>query len=69
MIIFPALTSMRVFKTFRSVVISSAAVAVICFVVGITLSYLLDAPGGASVVLTNLTAMVLFSLAGMVRKS
>lgn len=68
LIIFPALTSMRVFKTFRGVVISSATVAVICFVVGITLSYLLDAPGGATVVLTNLAAMVLFSLVGIIKR-
>lgn len=66
LIIFPALTSMRVFKTFRQVVISSAAVAVVCFFVGITVSYLLDLPGGASVVLTHLTAMLLFSLVGLI---
>lgn len=66
LIIFPALTSMRVFKTFRQVVISSAAVAVVCFFVGITVSYLLDLPGGASVVLTHLVAMLLFSLVGLI---
>lgn len=66
LIIFPALTSMRVFKTFRQVVISSAAVAVVCFFVGITVSYLLDLPGGASVVLTHLAAMLLFSLVGLI---
>lgn len=66
LIIFPALTSMRVFKTFRQVVISSAAVSVICFFFGITASYLLDLPGGASVVLTHLAAMLLFSLIGLI---
>ena len=66
LIIFPALTSMRVFKTFSQVVISSAAVAVVCFFVGITVSYLLDLPGGASVVLTHLAAMLLFSLIGLI---
>ena len=66
LIIFPALTSMRVFKTFRQVVISSAAVAVVCFFVGITVSYLLNLPGGASVVLTHLAAMLLFSLVGLI---
>ncbi len=69
LIIFPALTSMRVFKTFRRVVISSAAVAVVCFFVGITGSYLLDRPGGASVVLTHVTALLLFSFVGiMIRR-
>lgn len=66
LIIFPALTSMRIFKTFRQVVISSAAVAVVCFFLGITASYLLDLPGGASVVLTHLAAMLLFSLIGLI---
>ena len=69
LIIFPALTSMRVFKTFRRVVISSAAVAVVCFFVGITASYLLDLPGGASVVLTHVAALLLFSFVGiMIRR-
>ena len=69
LIIFPALTSMRVFKTFRRVVISSAAVAVFCFFVGIPASYLLDLPGGASVVLTHVAALLLFSFVGiMIRR-
>lgn len=68
LIIFPALTSMRVFKTFRQVVISAAVLAVICFFIGITASYLLDLPGGASVVLTHLAAMLLFSLIGLIMR-
>jgi len=67
LIIFPALTSMRFFKTFRQVVISSAAVAVVCFFLGITVSYLFDLPGGASVVLLNLAAMLVFSLLSMIK--
>ena len=67
LIIFPALTSMRLFKTFRQVVISSAAVAVVCFFLGITVSYLFDLPGGASVVLLNLAAMLVFSLLSMIK--
>lgn len=58
LIIFPPLASMRVFKTFRAVVISSAVTSVVCFFAGITLSYLLDLPGGASVVLVNLAALL-----------
>ncbi len=67
LIIFPALTAMRVFKTFKSVVIAAAVISVVCFTVGITLSYLFDAPGGASVVLVNLGAMLLFSVIGAFR--
>ena len=39
LIIFPALTSMRVCTTFRSVTVSSAVVSVVCFCIGITVSY------------------------------
>ncbi|MFA7674158.1 MAG: metal ABC transporter permease, partial [Clostridia bacterium] len=50
LIIFPSLTSMRIFKNFRSVVISSAILSVICFLIGITVSYVWSTPAGASVV-------------------
>ena len=39
-IIFPALTSMRVFKSFKNVVVSSTIVSVVSFLLGIYLSYL-----------------------------
>ena len=67
LIIFPPLTSMRIFKTFRSVVISSASIALICFFLGITASYMLDTPGGASVVMVNLAALLLASGIGVLR--
>ena len=59
LIIFPALSSMRLFKTFRAVVISSAVIAVLCFWCGITVSFMLDTPGGASVVLANLAVLLI----------
>ena len=60
LVIFPALTSMRVCKRFRSVTICSAGIAVVCFFLGIVGSYLYDIPTGASVVLVNATAFGLF---------
>lgn len=60
LIIFPALTSMRVFKSFRSVTISSAALSLICFLIGMVASYQLSTPAGASVVVMNLLAFLLF---------
>lgn len=56
LIIFPALTSMRVFKSFRGVVLSSGIVAAVCFCIGMTASYRFSTPAGASVVLVNLAA-------------
>jgi zinc transport system permease protein len=60
LIIFPALTAMRVCKTFRSVTLCSALVSVICFFIGVVISYLHATPTGASVVLINILAFFLF---------
>jgi ABC-type Mn2+/Zn2+ transport system permease subunit len=69
LIIFPALTSMRVFKRFRSVVVSSAVLSVACFVIGITVSYVWSTPAGASVVVVNIFAFCIFALAGRIGRS
>lgn len=62
LIIFPALTSMRICKTYKSVVITSAFVSVICFFFGILLSFAYSLPAGASVVIINLFAFILFHI-------
>ena len=67
LIIFPALTSMRVCRTFRSVVISAAVVSVVCFAAGITVSYLCATPAGASVVMANIAVLVIYTLIGALR--
>ncbi|MBE6551724.1 MAG: metal ABC transporter permease [Ruminococcaceae bacterium] len=67
LIIFPALSSMRVFKSFFSVTVSSAVISVVCFILGITFSYAYSTPPGASVVTINLAVFALFSLVGMVK--
>ena len=59
LVIFPPLSAMQVFKTFRQVVVSSAVLSVICFVAGLVLSYVAAAPTGASVVLMNVAAFVI----------
>lgn len=64
LIIFPALTAMRVCRTFRSVMIHSAVVSVVCLIAGIFLSYFCATPAGASVVVANLAALVLYSAVG-----
>lgn len=67
LIIFPALTSMRVFSNFRHVLISSAVVSVVCFVVGIMLSCLYSMPAGAAIVLVNLAVFLIFTLIGRLK--
>jgi zinc transport system permease protein len=59
---------MRVFKSFRSVVICSSVLAVVCFCIGLTLSYALSTPAGASVVLVDLAAYVLFCVIQKIRE-
>ena len=68
LVIFPALTSMRVFQSFKGVVICSALVSVVCFVIGISGSFVFSTPAGASVVAANILMFALFSLAGAVKK-
>lgn len=67
LIIFPAVTSMRVFRSFKAVVISSAAVSVVCFLTGFFISLLFDTAPGASIVIVNVMFFLLFSLWGFLR--
>lgn len=60
LIIFPALTSMRLCKKFSTVTICSTLVSVLCFFSGVVLSYLESIPTGASVVLVNIAMFLLF---------
>jgi len=64
LIIFPALTAMRVFKSFRGVVVCAAIVSVLCFAAGIVISFMWAAPVGACIVVTNLAVFCVFALLG-----
>lgn len=68
LIIFPALSAMRVFESFKSVIICSAVVSVICAVVGILISILAGTPVGSTIVAADLTAFIAFDVFGRVRK-
>jgi zinc transport system permease protein len=63
LIAFPALTAMRVCKTFRAATLCAAAVSLCAFFTGVFVSWLCEAPTGASVVLANLAFFLLFWLA------
>ena len=62
LVIFPALTAMRLFKSFRAVVICAGTLSVVCFCIGLTASYLVSTPVGATVVLVDLAAFLLACL-------
>ena len=66
LIIFPALCSMRVFRSFKSVTVCSAVISVTTFVIGMFISYIADTPCGASIVCVNIAVFVIFLAVGTV---
>ena len=68
LMIFPALSAMRVFHTFRQVVICSAVIAVVSSALGIIISIIFSSPVGATIVVVDLLVFGVFSLAGRMLK-
>lgn len=66
LIIFPALSAMRIFKSFRGVTIFSAALSVLCALAGILISILAGTPVGSTIVAVQIAAFGLSSLAGVI---
>ena len=60
LVIFPALSAMRVFSSFKSVILCSAVFSVVCAFVGIVLSILAGTPVGATVVMIDILAFAVF---------
>ena len=67
LIIFPALSSMKLCKSFKSVIIVSGALSIICFVSGLVLSYYLDIPTGSAVVLFNCAVFIVFYIISAIK--
>ncbi len=65
LIIFPALSAMRVCRSFRGVILCAACISVGCFLVGLVASFFLSTPTGASIVVADLLIFGVFSLLGM----
>lgn len=68
LVIFPALTAMRLFKSFRGVVLFAAVSSVLCFVTGLGVSFAASTPVGATVVMVNLALFLLASLTAAIRR-
>lgn len=68
LVVFPALSAMRLFRTFRKVVIASAVISVCCAIAGIVISVLASTPVGATVVTADIMVFVVCQVAGMVRR-
>ena len=67
LIIFPAMSAMRVFRSFRGVTVCSAALSVTCALLGILISILWSTPVGSTIVAVDIGAFLLFCLIAKVR--
>lgn len=65
LIIFPALSSMRLFKSFKAVTICSAVFSVVCAVLGILISVLFGTPVGSTIVAVDIIGFVIFYILGI----
>ncbi len=68
LIVFPALTAMRVCKSFTKVIITSVIVALVCFIIGFFAACLLGFQTGATVVTVNLIAFIIFAIIGKIMR-
>lgn len=62
LIIFPTITAMQIIKKFKNVVLFSTVISIISFVTGLILSYNLEAPTGATIVIVNLIIFLILNL-------
>lgn len=67
LVIFPSLSAMRVCKSYRGVTLTSVLISVICFIVGLFITFYVPVPTGACIVVTNLAAFLVCSIAGKIR--
>ena len=65
LVIFPALSAMRVFKSFKSVILCSVVVSVACATLGIIISILISTPVGSTIVAVDIAGFGVFSLVGV----
>ena len=64
LVIFPALSAMRVFKSFRAVTICAGFLSVVCAAVGLITAILAGTPVGSTIVVVDIIAFALFTLIG-----
>ena len=68
LVIFPALSAMRIFKSFRAVTICSAVISVVCSVAGLLISIMSSTPVGSTIVAVDIAAFLICSLVGKIVK-
>lgn len=68
LVIFPAVSAMRVCKSFRSVTICAAVISVVCAILGLFISILAGTPVGSTIVAADIVAFGIFSLVGGLKR-
>lgn len=66
LITFPALSAMRVLKTFKKAVICSACIAVVCALTGIVVCIIASTPVGPTIAVANVAAFAIFYILGLI---
>lgn len=64
LVIFPALSAMRVFKSFRAVTVCAVVISVTCSALGLVISILAGTPVGSTIVAAHIGAFGIFTLTG-----
>ena len=67
LVVFPALSAMRVFKSFFSVTVAAATISVICSLIGIVVAILAGTPVGSTIVAADIVSFGIFYAIGMIR--
>lgn len=67
LVVFPALSAMRVFRSFKSVVVCSAAISVSSAAAGIIASIFIGTPVGSTIVVAQILMFVIFSIIGKIK--
>ncbi len=67
LVIFPALSAMRVYKSFRSVTVCAAVLSVICALLGLLIAIVAGSPVGSTIVAVNIAAFAVFALIGKLK--
>lgn len=69
LVIFPALSAMRVFNSFKAVTVFSAILSVVCAFSGIVISILASTPVGSTIVAVDVAAFAICCIAGLIKGS
>ena len=64
LIVFPCLSARQIFKRYKTVVIASGVISVLCFIIGLILNFYVDMPVGSTIVVINLIVFIIMLITG-----